>query len=385
GVIDHRTIRCRILQQRTEHLRSDPEIGIARHPDLDPAHARARLHDVYRLRMTLRCDEENFLALLSLERVAHRHRFGSSCCFIEQGCVGDLEPGEVHHHRLEIEQRLETSLRNLRLIRRIGRVPAGVLEDVSLDHRRCHAVRVAHSDERAEDLIFGRQCTEVGENLELGQSLWQIETFAPANFAWNGGVYQLIERRKAESLHHLGNIFLVRSYMSWNEGFCGGNRCFNVLDCGAHRSDNLTPYAPPAKLQSLASSHRRAPQRRREHGPRQRASGARGTHWRNGFQHLLLEPSDAFLRTQSTSIGLLRSPKDSGSRYRCGETTHRWACDPASPGSHLQRHCTGTCRFAARDLLTDQPHPANGVESTGCSGRDRYEVRAAYAERAQLL
>ena len=49
-----------------------------------------------------------------------------------------------------LEQRLETPLRNLRLIRRVGRVPAGIFEDVPLDDRRHDAI--ARSEEHTSEL-----------------------------------------------------------------------------------------------------------------------------------------------------------------------------------------------------------------------------------------
>ena len=256
GVVDHGAIGRRILHQRAEHVRLDSEVRVAGDPHFDPAHAGAGLHHVDRLRMALGCHEEDFLSGFPLERVAHRHRFGGGGCFVEQRRVGDLQPGEVDHHRLEIEQRFEPALCDLRLIRRVRGVPARILEDVSLNHRRRHAIGVAHADERAEDLVLRRQRPEVGENFELGQPLREIEALAPANPPRDCCLYQLIERREAERFQHLGDVFLVGSYMSWNEGFSGGNRSFNVLDCGTHRSDNLTSYAPPAKLRPLASSPR---------------------------------------------------------------------------------------------------------------------------------
>ena len=45
-------------------------------------------------------------------------------------------PGEVGHHRLEVEERLQPALADLGLVRRVGRVPGGVLEHVAQDHRR---------------------------------------------------------------------------------------------------------------------------------------------------------------------------------------------------------------------------------------------------------
>src|SRR2546425_5966064 len=63
-----------------------------------------------------------------------RSRLGGGGGFIEQGGVGDRQGGEVGDHRLEVEQGLEPALRDLRLVRRVRRVPARVLDDRSEEH-----------------------------------------------------------------------------------------------------------------------------------------------------------------------------------------------------------------------------------------------------------
>ena len=42
--------------------------------------------------------------------VQHDHGFGSGCSFIQQGGIGNLHPGEIHDHRLEIQQCFQPSL-----------------------------------------------------------------------------------------------------------------------------------------------------------------------------------------------------------------------------------------------------------------------------------
>ena len=84
----------------------------------------------------------------------HGHRLGGGGRFVEQRGVGDVEAGQVGDHGLEIEQRFEPALRDLRLVGRVGGVPAGIFEDVALDDRRRDRVVIALADEGAEDLVL---------------------------------------------------------------------------------------------------------------------------------------------------------------------------------------------------------------------------------------
>ena len=72
----------------------------------------------------------------------------------------------------------------------------------------------------------------------------------------DGGVYEFIERRKAERPEHRGDVFVVWTNVAGDKRFGWRNRVVDVLDCSAHESDNLTLYAPPAKLSALASALR---------------------------------------------------------------------------------------------------------------------------------
>ncbi len=120
---------------------------------LDAERLGARAQDVERLRKaasrrrgTAACRRPSIR--FACTRVQHRHRLGRGGGFVEQRRVGDLHPGQIAHHRLEIEERFEPALRDLGLIRRVRRVPARILEHVAQDHARRDAVVVAEADER---------------------------------------------------------------------------------------------------------------------------------------------------------------------------------------------------------------------------------------------
>ena len=83
------------------------------------------------------------------DRVAKRHRFGRRGGFVEHRGIGDIERGQIGDHRLEIEQRFEPALRDFGLIRRVGSVPTGILQNVPLNDRRRDAIGIAGADKRA--------------------------------------------------------------------------------------------------------------------------------------------------------------------------------------------------------------------------------------------
>ena len=72
--------------------------------------------------------------------------------------------GQIRHHRLEIEQRLEPALRNLGLIRRVRRVPARVLEHVPRDDGRRDRVVVAQADVAAADTVRCGELRAAGDD-----------------------------------------------------------------------------------------------------------------------------------------------------------------------------------------------------------------------------
>ena len=113
--------------------------------------------------------------LLRLQPVEHRHRLGRRGALVEQRRRRDVHAGQVLHDRLEVQQRLEPALRDLRLVRRVGRVPAGILEDVAEDHARRDAVVVAHPDVRPRDRVARRDRPQPAQVAVLAVGLRQVE------------------------------------------------------------------------------------------------------------------------------------------------------------------------------------------------------------------
>ena len=150
-VIAHVTVHGRVLQQHAEDVRR--RRGTCRtDDDLDVERRRARAHDVERLRQHFVGDEKA-RARRRAHPLAERHRLRGRRRFVEHRRVRDRHAGQVAHHRLEVDERFEPALRNLRLIRRVRRVPRGILEDVALDDARRVRAVVALPDERLRDHV----------------------------------------------------------------------------------------------------------------------------------------------------------------------------------------------------------------------------------------
>ncbi len=116
----------------------DPEaglvdvVGVADHY-LEAQRRGAGVEHVDRLSVGVVVDEEAVAAPRG-RAVGHRHCLGGSRCLVEERGVGDLEAGELSHHRLEVDQGFEPSLADLWLVGRVRRVPGGVLEHIAQDH-----------------------------------------------------------------------------------------------------------------------------------------------------------------------------------------------------------------------------------------------------------
>ena len=150
-------------------------------------------------------DEEG-VARVGGDVVEHRHRFRGGRRLVEQRGVGHRQRRQVLHHRLIVEQRFQTALRDLRLVRRVLRVPAGVLEDVALDDGRSDRVRVPHPDVAAEHLVLRGDPGQLAQQAEFGATGRQIERLLHPDGGWYGPVDQLVEVPHSERREHLLHV-----------------------------------------------------------------------------------------------------------------------------------------------------------------------------------
>ena len=225
----------RVLQQHAERFVERQGVGVADHqPDIE--RFRAAADDVDGLgKAAVRHHEHRFLAsgsLLRLQPVEHRHGFRRRGAFVEQRRGGDVHAGEILHHRLEIQQRFEPTLRDLSLVGRIGRVPSGILENVAKDDARRYAVVISHPDIRARHQVPIRDIPETAQIAMLGIGLRQVERSGAADPWWNRLLDQRVECGDANRAKHRIARVGVGADMpglkrSW--GVCGHRSRFSLL------------------------------------------------------------------------------------------------------------------------------------------------------------
>jgi hypothetical protein len=153
------------LDKRSKDGLVEFEVRKIFHHDFDAQRARPRLHDLDGLRMAVVRDEECFSA--TYRGMAERHRFRRCRAFIEQRRVRDVERGQIGDHRLEVQERFEPALRNLRLVRRVSRIPARILQNVPLDNRRRDRVGIAGANKGTRDDVFPCELPQLSQRVPL--------------------------------------------------------------------------------------------------------------------------------------------------------------------------------------------------------------------------
>ena len=132
-----------------------------------------------------------------------RDGLGHRGALVEQRGVRRVEPGEIGHHGLEVEEGLQPTLADLGLVGGVRRVPGRALEDVAPDDARRDGPGVAEADHGLGDGVLGGQAAELLQHLMLGDGRREVERAEAAHTARHRGVDQCVERLVAEDLEHL--------------------------------------------------------------------------------------------------------------------------------------------------------------------------------------
>src|SRR5207249_8904885 len=188
---------------------------------VDPERLGTRLQDGDRLWVTVLEDEEPLfpLARFSMrDGSTHGHGFGCGGRLIQQRGICQRQAGQVRDHGLEVQECLQPSLGDLRLVGCVLGIPARVLQDIALNHRWRDAIVITHADEGTKDLVPPRQGPQFGEHLLFAAGTTERQPPPQADLRRYGPIYQGIERLQAERRQHLLNIGVRRAQMAMNKG-----------------------------------------------------------------------------------------------------------------------------------------------------------------------
>ena len=211
AVVDDASRRTGILKQGAEY-RGRIEIGWVADDDSKAQRLGPGRHDCNRLRMAIAIDEEAVRARLR-HPPRHGHGLGGGGCFVEQRGVGDLEPRQIDDHGLKIQQGFEPALADLRLIRRIGRVPRRVFQHVALDDGGQMRAVIALADQRGHRAVARCHVAQLRQQFRLRQRRTEIERLRLADIAGDGLVDQGVERRRSDHPQHALDVVRRRTQM----------------------------------------------------------------------------------------------------------------------------------------------------------------------------
>ena len=154
----------------------------------------------------------------------HGHGFGGGGRFVEQRGIGDSQPGEIRHGGLKIQKRLQPTLRNFGLVRRVLCVPVRIFQYVAPDHRRRHRIVVTHPYVRPAEAVLVGQCMRFRKKVPFAEGFRQIKYSVQANIRRNRAGDQLIQRGTPHLFEHLADVFFRRPVVPLCEAVGRGKR-----------------------------------------------------------------------------------------------------------------------------------------------------------------
>ena len=218
-IAQQRTVGARVLQQHAKGVVLGSIGGRARH-HLHADRLGARAHDFQRLRQHVVGHEEHGRLRLA-DALQQRHRFGRSGGFVQHRRVGDVRGRQVDHHLLEVQHRFQAALRDFRLVRRVGRVPGRVLEDVTQDHARRVRAVVALANQALDHAVLPGDAAQLGQRGFFRQRLREFAQRHHVLAADGGGDHGVDQRGAAgvaERAEHLGLLVGRRADVAVREG-----------------------------------------------------------------------------------------------------------------------------------------------------------------------
>lgn len=205
-----------VLQQRAEHLVLFQVIHSV-DDQLEAEPFSAGLHHGKGLRMAILIDEKH-IALGLRDAFGQRHGLSRCRGFIEQRGVGQFEAGKVDGQLLEIQQRFEPALRDLRLVRRVRGVPAGIFQHVAQDDGWRESAVIAHADQAGPELILLGIAAQFCQRRRFVEGRRQIQRTVEANPRRHGLLDQFDPTAEAEAVEHRLLLSGIRAKVTAGKG-----------------------------------------------------------------------------------------------------------------------------------------------------------------------
>ncbi|MNZ36293.1 hypothetical protein D3C78_537090 [compost metagenome] len=212
-VIDQRpqvvdlAVGVRVLQQRAEHLVLLQVIHSV-DDQVETETLSAGLHHGNGLRVAVFVDKEQVAFGLG-DPLGQGHGFRRGGGLIEQRGVGQLQTGQIDGQLLEVQQRFEPPLGDLRLIGCVRGVPAGIFQHVTQNDRRSEGTVVAHADQAGPDLVLLGIPTQPGQGGLFIEGRGQVQRPVEADARRHGLLDQFDPAAQAKAVEHrllLGGI-----------------------------------------------------------------------------------------------------------------------------------------------------------------------------------
>ena len=170
------------------------------------------------LRQATGVNREEAVLHLAVRTVHHDSCFSHCGRLIQQGGVCNLQAGQLHHGVLEVQQSLQTALRNLSLVRGVRSVETGVFQNVTAQNRGSYCIVVSGTNHLGENLILRSIAGNLCLSLMLRQRSRQLQFAVKANLGGDDSVHQRIQGRVSQGFEHLLCVCGTGAEMTINKG-----------------------------------------------------------------------------------------------------------------------------------------------------------------------
>ena len=215
-VVQDLTVGSGIRDQDSEHVVVKLERLVVAHDDLDAHRFRPSLDHGDGLWMAqLRYEESAPVSLgLTLEQ---RHGLGGRSPLVQERCVGDLQPGHVNDHGLEVQKGFQTALGYFGLIGGVLGVPSRAFQDVPTYDPGGDRIVVPHADIGPEQLVLFGYSPDLLQEEVLRGGCREIQIVPKPNGIRNRVPHEAFHVGVTQEVQHLLNLTSSGAYVPTNE------------------------------------------------------------------------------------------------------------------------------------------------------------------------